>query len=254
MKLTIDSAAGTLTRHDGVEETTIGLFTKEAFEALSLEWIRLGYSLSYYHTFSWFGLPILQLPEDLIRLQEVIFQLKPQVIVETGVYQGGSMLFYASLLEAMGQGRVIGIDLHIPPSVRQAIESNPLGARVSLIEAGSTDTATLDLVKQAIGPGGPVMVMLDSDHSKQHVAAELEAYAPLVTKGSWLVVADGYVKDVWDLPRAEKEWKTDNPFEAAREFALRHPEFVQATPKWVCNESPLTENITYFPGGWFQRL
>jgi cephalosporin hydroxylase len=254
MKLTIDSVAGTLTRHDGVEETTIGLFTKEGFEALSLEWIRLGYSLSYYHTFSWFGLPILQLPEDLIRLQEVIFQLKPQVIVETGVYQGGSMLFYASLLEAMGQGRVIGIDLRIPSGVRAAIESSPLRGRISLIEAGSTDPATLELVRQSIGPDAPVMVMLDSDHSKRHVAAELEAYAPIVTRGSWLVVADGYVKDVWDLPRAMKEWQTDNPFEAAREFALRHPEFVQGPPKWVCNESPLAENVTYFPGGWFRRL
>lgn len=253
MKFTIDSVAGTLTRQDGGEETTIGLFTKEAFEALSLEWIRLGYSLSYYHTFSWFGLPILQLPEDLIRLQEVIFQLKPQVIVETGVYQGGSMLFYASLLEAMGQGRVIGVDQRIPASVRQTIESSPLGARISLVEAGSTEPATLERIREAIGPAAPVMVMLDSDHSKAHVAAELEAYAPLVTRGSWLVVADGYVKDVWDLPRAEKEWKTDNPFEAAREFALRHPEFVQSPPKWVCKESPLAENVTYFPGGWFQR-
>jgi cephalosporin hydroxylase len=253
MKFTIDSVAGTLTRQDGGNETTIGLFTKEAFEALSLEWIRLGYSLSYYHTFSWFGLPILQLPEDLIRLQEVIFQLKPRVIVETGVYQGGSMLFYASLLEAMGEGRVIGVDQRIPPSVREAIESNPLAARISLVEAGSTEPSTLERLRAAIGAAAPVMVMLDSDHSRTHVAAELEAYAPLVTKGSWLVVADGYVKDVWDLPRAEKEWKTDNPFEAAREFASRHPEFVQAPPRRVCNESPLAENVTYFPGGWFQK-
>jgi cephalosporin hydroxylase len=254
MKLTIDSLAGTLTRDDGKTETTIGLFTKEAFEALSLEWIRLGYSLSYYHTFTWLGLPILQLPEDLVRLQEVIFQLKPQVIVETGVYQGGSMLFYASLLEAMGQGKVIGIDQQIPPAVRQALENHPLSRRISLIEADSTAPATLNLVREAIGTGAPVMVMLDSDHSKQHVAAELEAYASLVTPGSWIVVADGYVKDVWDLPRAEPAWKTDNPFEAAREFALRHPEFRQTQPAWLQSESPLTQNVTYFPGGWFQRL
>lgn len=253
MKLVIDTVGRTLTRQDEGSETTVGLYTKEAFEALSLQWIRVGYSLQYYHTFTWFGLPVLQLPEDLVRMQELIYRVKPQVIIETGVFQGGSMLFYASLLEALGQGRVIGIDLQIPPSVRRNIEAHPLSARISLIEASSIETSTLDRVKQAVGAAGPVLVILDSDHSRRHVAAELEMYAPLVTPGSWIVVADGYMKDISDVPRALPEWKTDNPFEAAREFAARHPEFLHAQPEWPCNDSPLTENVTYFPGGWFQR-
>src|ERR1700733_2926520 len=113
MKLVIDTVAQTLTRHDEGSETTIGFYTKECFEAISLEWIRVGYSLSYYHNFTWFGLPILQLPQDLVRMQELIYQVRPQVIIETGVFQGGSLLFYASLLDAMGDGRVIGGDLEI---------------------------------------------------------------------------------------------------------------------------------------------
>jgi cephalosporin hydroxylase len=254
MKLVIDTTGGTLTRHEGTSETTVGLFTKEAFEAISLEWIRVGYSLAYYHTFSWFGIPILQLPEDLVRMQEIIFRVRPQVIIETGVFQGGSMVFYASMLEALGQGKVIGIDLQIPPAVREKIEKHELGKRISLIEGSSTDAATVEQVKQMIGGAGPVLVMLDSDHSKAHVAAELEAYAPLVTKGSWIIVADGYMKDIWDVPRAVPEWKTDNPYEAAREFVVRHPEFRNAPPGKPDESSPLTENITYFPGGWLQRV
>jgi cephalosporin hydroxylase len=255
MKLVIDTVARTLTRQDGVTENTVGLYTKEAFEALSLEWVRVGYSLAYYHTFTWFGLPILQLPEDLVRMQEVIYHLKPQVIIETGIFHGGSMVFYASLLEALGgEGRVIGIDLEILPSVREKIAAHPLSKRITLLEGSSTDLAIVEQVKRLVGLAAPVLVVLDSDHSKQHVAAELELYASVVTPGSYMVATDGYMKDIWDVPRALPEWKMDNPYEAAREFAPRHPEFLHAPPTWVHREGELTENITYFPGGWFQRL
>src|SRR5580658_8206528 len=101
MKLVIDTTQATLTRVEGATETALPLYSKEAFEALSLEWVRVGWSLKYYHNFTWFGLPILQLPEDVIRLQEVIYQVRPQAIVETGVFRGGSLLFHASLLKAL---------------------------------------------------------------------------------------------------------------------------------------------------------
>src|SRR6266700_3548803 len=111
MKIVIDTTAQTLTQGNGAAENTVGLYTKEAFEALSLAWVRVGWSLQYYHNFTWFGLPVLQLPEDLLRLQEVIYAVRPVVIVETGVFHGGSLLFPASLLVAMGMGqaRVFGI-------------------------------------------------------------------------------------------------------------------------------------------------
>jgi cephalosporin hydroxylase len=254
MKIVIDTAAQTLTQQGGAAESTIGLFTKEAFETLSLAWVRVGWSLKYYHTFSWFGLPILQFPEDLLRLQEVIYAVRPAVIVETGVFLGGSLLFHASLLAAMGEGKVIGIDCEIPPHIREALCQHPLAPRISLLEGNSTDPQVVSQVASLIGSAGPVLVILDSDHTREHVARELECYAPLVTKGSYIVASDGIMKDLYDVPRALPAWKTDNPFEAANAFAARHPEFRQQQPPWLSHDSPLTENVTYWPGAWLRRV
>jgi cephalosporin hydroxylase len=254
MKIVIDTAAQTLTQADGTAENTVGLYTKEAFEALSLAWVRVGWSLQYYHNFTWFGLPILQLPEDLLRLQEVIYALRPAVIVETGVYQGGSLLFHASLLAAMGEGKVIGVDLEIPQQTRDALSRHPLAPRISLFEGDSTDPKIVAQVAEMAGSAGPVLVILDSGHSRDHVARELECYAPLVTQGSYIVATDGIMKDISDVPRALPEWKTDNPFEAANDFAARHPEFRQQPPAWLSRQGVLTENVTYWPGAWLQRV
>jgi len=256
MKLVIDTAAQTLSRQQDGAETTVPLFSREAFEALSLEWVRVGWSLEYYHTFSWFGLPILQLPEDLLRLQEVIFALRPAVILETGVFQGGSLLFHASLLEAMGlaDSKVIGIDISIPAHTRAALEAHALGRRITLIENDSTAPQVLTQVAAAVQGKAPVLVILDSNHTTDHVLRELEAYAPLVTPGSYLVATDGIMKDISDVPRASAEWKTDNPFTAAAQFAARHPEFEHGQPPWLFQQSPLQENVTYWPGAWFKRL
>jgi cephalosporin hydroxylase len=259
MKIVIDTAAQTLTQVNGAVENTVGLFTKDAFEALSLAWIRVGWSLQYYHNFTWFGLPILQLPEDLLRLQEVIYALRPAVIVETGVYQGGSLLFHASLLEAMGlkptvEGKVIGVDREIPQSTREALRSHPLAHRISLLEGDSTDPKIVEQVTGLVGSAGPVLVILDSGHTRDHVARELECYAPLVTKGSYIVATDGIMKDLAEVPRALPEWKIDNPFEAANEFAARHPEFRQQPPPWPSHHGVLTENVTYWPGAWLKRV
>jgi len=254
MKLVIDTTARTLTQIDGATERSFGLYTKEAFEALSLEWVRVGWSLQYYHNFSWFGLPVLQLPEDLLRLQEVVYALRPAVIVETGVYQGGSLLFHASLLAAMGEGKVIGIDREISPHTREALCRHPLAPRISLLEGDSTDPKIVAQVADRIGSADPVLVILDSGHTRAHVARELECYAPFVTRGSYIIATDGIMKDLSDVPRALPEWKTDNPFEAAYEFAAQHPEFRQQHPQWLTQQGPLTENVTYWPGAWLQRV
>jgi cephalosporin hydroxylase len=264
MKIVIDTAEATLTCHEGGSATAsaatpLGLFTKEAFEILSREWLRVGWSLKYYHTFTWFGLPILQLPEDLLRLQEVIYAVRPALIIETGVFLGGSLLFHASLLEGMGLtgASVIGIDQEIPPHVRRAIEEHRLHSRITLIEGDSTSADVLSEVTSrvsALNGGGPVLVILDSNHTRAHVARELESFAPLVTKGSYIVATDGVMKDLWDVPRAQPEWNFDNPFEAANDFAARHPEFLQEQPPWLSHDSPLTENVTYWPGAWLKKL
>lgn len=254
MKIIIDTTAGTLTEVVDGSETSTGLFTKHAFETLSREWVRTGWSLKYYHNFSWFGLPILQLPEDLLRLQEVVYQLRPNVIVETGVFRGGSLLFHASLCQAMGHGRVIGIDREIASADREAISRHFLGPRITLLEGDSTDPAIVACVERLIGSAEPVLVILDSCHTKDHVARELACYARFVTTGSYIIAADGIMRDLSDVPGGMSEWKSDNPLAAATEFAARHPEYSQQQPAWLFHDGELTENVTYWPGGWLKRI
>ena len=125
MKLILDCTEGTLAIENAGERRTLGMYTKEAFELLSHQWVKLGWNQKYSHTFSWMGRPIIQLSEDMVRIQEVIYCIKPDVIIETGVAHGGSLIFYASLCKVMGQGRVIGIDTEIRPHNRKALEAHP---------------------------------------------------------------------------------------------------------------------------------
>jgi cephalosporin hydroxylase len=253
VKLVIDTVARTLAQSQNGQETTVPLFSKEAFEAVSLEWVRIGWSLCYYRNFSWFGHPILQLPEDLLRLQEVIYRVRPKIIVETGVYRGGSLLFHATLMEAMGTGSVIGIDQAIPGEVRQSIAAHRLGSRISLIEGNSTDPSVVSKAAKLIGPVEPVLVILDSGHSRDHVAGELAAYAPLVTVGSYIIATDGIMRDLVDVPGGKAEWTSDNPFTASNEFVESHPNFHQEQPPWLFQDGPITQNVTYWPGAWLKK-
>ncbi len=253
MKLIIDTDAGTLVEEHGTQRT-LNLYSAEAFEILSREWLRVGWDQKYPYTFSWMGRPVIQLPEDMIRMQEVIYRLKPDVILETGVAHGGSLVFYASLCKAMGQGRVIGVDLEIRPHNRQAIEAHELASYISLVEGDSVGAETLATVQSMIEPHERVLVILDSCHTKSHVKAELEAYHSLVSHGSYVVATDGIMMFVHDVPRGTPTWKDDHPEAAAREFAVAHPEFVLEQPAWPFNESALTKNVTHWPGAWLRRV
>lgn len=254
MKLTIDTEAQQLSLERGDDRRTIPLYSKEAFDLVSQQWVRVGWNQRYPYTFTWLGRPIIQLPEDMVRAQEVIFAVKPDVLVETGVAHGGSLIYYASLLRMLGNGRVIGIDIEIRPHNRKAIEEHPLSSSITLIDGSSTDHAVVENVRAKIRAGETVMVVLDSNHTKAHVAAELETYAPLVTMGSYIVATDGIMEDLYDVPRGATKWKTDNPSAAAREFAGNHKEFVLEQPKWPFNESQLDRNITHWPDAWLRRL
>jgi cephalosporin hydroxylase len=229
------------------------LYSREAFEALSREWVRIGWALRYYHTFTWCGQPVLQLPEDLVRWQEVVASLRPDVVIETGIHLGGSLLFHATLCEVLGNGRVIGIDREVSAGTRKALTGHRLSHRIAIVEGDSTSPVTMGAVRDLVGKDESVMVILDSDHSCQHVAHELEAYAPLVTPGSCIVVADGIMCDLADVPGGEAGWTEDNPATAARHFLAAHPEFVMREPEWRVNSSPLRSNITYWPHGWLWK-
>lgn len=233
--------------HDG---RVLPLYSREAFELISDLWLKVGWELKYPYTFSWLGFPILQIPEDMLRIQEVIYRLKPDVIIETGVAHGGSMIYYASLCKLMGHGMVIGVEKGL--RCREAVESHPLSSLIYLIEGDSTSPQVVgDVHAKCLGKR--VLVILDSDHSKEHVAKELEAYHDLILPGFYIVAADGNMADLADVPRGSPEWKWNNPQEAAKEFANRHPEFVIEQPDWPFNESQLTTNTTYWPSAWLRR-
>jgi cephalosporin hydroxylase len=250
MKITIDTDA----RRIDADGKSIDLYSDEGFRLVSDLWVKIGWNQKYSYTFSWFGVPVIQLPEDMLRFQETVFQLRPDVIIETGVAHGGSAVFSASLCKLMGKGRVIAIDIEIRPHNRARIEAHPLASLITLIEGSSTAPAVVNKVRSLIAPGETVLVILDSDHSFAHVAAELETYAPLVTKGSWIVATDGVMQVLEDAPRGRAGWADDNPARAAREFAARNPDFAIEEPAWPFNESTLKGNITHWPDAWLKRL
>ena len=215
------------------------LYTPEAFHELSRLWVTTGWALKYPYTFSWMGRPVIQLPEDMITVQEVIYRVKPDVIVETGVAHGGSLVFSASLCRAMGRGRVIGVDIEIRPHNRSAIEAHELFDLITLVEGSSVAPEVVAEVRDQIGPDETVLVILDSNHSYAHVAAELEAYAPLVTAGSYIVATDGVME--WRGGRAPGEpgWSTDNPKQAAADWQAANPDFVlEDPPPFVVQREP----------------
>jgi cephalosporin hydroxylase len=253
MRLTIDTEAKTLTVEERETRLEMDLYTKRAFELISQQWLKVGWNQKYPYTFSWMGRPIIQIPEDIIRIQEAIYQVKPDVIVETGIAHGGSLIFYASLCKAMEHGRIIGIDIEIRPHNRTAIEAHELFSYITLIEGSSTDQATVDQVRSLIKPGEKVLVILDSNHTYDHVLAELEVYHDLVAPGSYIVATDGSMYLLHDVPRGQPGWQTDNPTAAAHTFAQRHPEFSIEQPAWPFNESELTDVITHWPDAWLRR-
>jgi cephalosporin hydroxylase len=254
VKITIDSELNILTQELDGKSTSYDLYSAEAFEIVSQQWLKIGWDQKYTYTFSWMGRPIIQLPEDMVRIQEVIYRVKPDVIVETGVAHGGSLIYYAGLCKAMSRGRVIGVDVEIRPHNRKAIEAHELFPLVTLIEGDSVSSEVVDAVKALIKPGDVTMVILDSNHTKQHVLGELEAYHGLVTIGSYIVATDGIMRDLYDVPRGKREWADDNPAAAAADFAQSHPDFILEQPAWVFNESALTKNITHWPGAWLRKL
>jgi cephalosporin hydroxylase len=252
--LTIDEAHGrvVVSHEDGSAEEH-KFDTPEAFEAVSAAWLRCGWDVKYVYGFTWMGRPVIQLPEDMIRIQEVIWRVRPDVIVETGVAHGGSLIFYASLFEAMGHGRVIGIDIDIRAHNRTTIEAHRMAKRITLVQGSSTTPGTLTVVHQHIAPDERVMVVLDSNHSCSHVAAELDLYAPIVSPGCYIVACDGIMAQVAGAPRTAPDWTWNNPITAVEAFLVRNPDFVLDEPGFAFNEGAVRNHVTYWPKSYLRR-
>ena len=196
-------------------------------QALSRVWMREITPHRYAYNFSWMGRPIIQLPQDMMAMQEIICSVRPDLVIEAGIAHGGSVLFYASMLELLGHGEVVGIDIDIRPWNRQAIEAHPMSKRLRMIEGSSIDPQVITQVHD-LARGKRAVVVLDSNHSHEHVLAELEAFAPLVCIGGYCVVMDTAIED---MPAAfyedgRRPWgKGNNPKTAAAEFLSTHAEF-----------------------------
>ncbi len=208
----------------------------------------------YSYNFSWLGRPIIQYPQDMIAMQEIIWSVKPDLIIETGIAHGGSLIFSASMLELVAsctgnEGEVLGIDIDIRPHNRKAIEEHPMYKRISMIEGSSLAPEIVAQVVAKAKSKKRIIVCLDSNHTHEHVLAELEAYAPLTTVGSYCVVFDTIVEDMPKELSGDRPWGPgNNPKTAAREYLKSHPEF--AIDKRIQNKLA----ITVAPDGYLKRL
>jgi cephalosporin hydroxylase len=255
MTLTIiDDASAEVIVRDAAGERRFHLGSAEGFAAVSRAWLRAGWDAKHVYSFTWMGRPVIQLPEDMLRIQEVIFTLKPDVLIETGVAYGGSLVFYASLFKALDRGRVIGIDVEIRAHNRAAIEAHPLSDRIALIEGSSTDAAVVERVRNLVGPNDTVLVVLDSNHAKEHVLAELRTYGPLVSIGSYIVASDGVMEQIAGGPRTKDDWSWNNPRQAALQFAREDSRFELHEPEWLFNEGAVRDRVTYWPDAFLRRV
>lgn len=252
MKIDFEKSVVEVTGADG-GPMSLPFASPEAFREVTRAWLRVGWDTKYVYGFTWLGRPIIQLPDDMIRLQEVIYAVQPDLIIETGIAHGGSLIFSAGLCRLIGKGRVLGIDIEIRPKNRQAIESHSLASSISMIEGSSIAPEVVQEVKKRVNPGEKVLIFLDSCHTKDHVLAELEAYGPLVSPGSYIVAMDGIMQDVVGAPRTSPDWSVNNPQTAVREFLASHPEFSLVEPEFPFNEGLVKDRVTYWPNAFLKR-
>jgi cephalosporin hydroxylase len=208
----------------------------------------------YSYNFSWLGRPIIQYPQDIVAMQELIWSIQPEIIIETGIAHGGSLILSASMLElnaacgGPGDAGVLGIDIDIRPHNRTAIESHPMSRRITMLEGSSVTPGIVEQVK-ARAAGKRALVCLDSNHTHDHVLAEMRAYAPLVSVGSYCVVFDTVIEDVPAEIYSDRPWGPgNNPGTAVAEYLKSHPEFE------IDRQIDHKLQISVAPGGYLKRV
>ena len=207
----------------------IGAFgNDDEFRALSSQFRSMALERKYMNNFSWLGRPLIQLPMDAMAMQEIIWAVKPDLVIETGIAHGGSLVLSASMLEMLGHGEVVGVDIEIRDHNRAAIEAHPLAHRIAMIEGSSVAPDVVAQVHQRAAGKKKILVCLDSNHTHEHVLAELKAYAGLVSVDSYIIVFDTFVEDMPDdYVWTDRPWsKGNNPKTAVWEWIKDHPEFV----------------------------
>jgi cephalosporin hydroxylase len=204
----------------------------------------------YSYNFSWMGMPIVQYPQDIMAMQEIIWRVKPDLIIETGIAHGGSLVFYASMLELTGKGEVLGIDIDIRPHNKLAIEAHPMIKRITMLQGSSISQEILAQVKQRVVGKSKVLVVLDSNHTHDHVLEELNLYASFVSRDSYMIAFDTVVEDLpTNYDHGTRPWgKGNNPKTAVWEFLKSNTDF--EIDKTVENKLL----ITVAPDGYLKRV
>lgn len=215
-----------------VHDRIIAIGQDEELKSRAHAFMEASLKPKYSYNFSWLGRPIIQYPQDMVAMQEIIWSVQPDLIIETGIAHGGSLIFYAAMLELVAactghQGEVVGIDIDIRPHNRKAIEEHPMYRRITMIEGSSVDSVNIAQIVDMTKGKQRILVCLDSNHTHEHVLAELQAYALLTSVGSYCVVFDTIVEDMPRKLSGDRPWGPgDNPKTAVFEYLQSHPEFV----------------------------
>ena len=222
------------------------------FKNLTKSWFKSSEKFQYSYHFSWMGRPIIQYPQDIVALQELIWKIKPDLIIETGIARGGSLIFSASMLQLIGNGSVVGIDVDIRKHNRIEIEKHPMFKRIKMIEGSSIDEKIVKKVYRLAKNKKRILVILDSNHSHSHVLKELELYSPLVKKNNYLIVFDTVIEDISTpstLSHKNRPWgKGDNPKTAVKIFLKNNKRFV------IDDEIENKLMITVAPSGFLKCI
>jgi cephalosporin hydroxylase len=222
----------------------------ETLRALTRQWFTQASKHEYSYHFTWMGRPIIQFPQDILAMQEIIWRVQPDLIIETGIAHGGSLVFHASMLELLGgDRRVVGIEIDLRSHNREAITAHPMFKRIELIDGSSTDPNVVERVRAIADRYQQVLVVLDSNHAHDHVLAELRSYSPLVTAGSYLVVFDTVIEDLPPDFFPNRPWSVgDNPKTAVRQFLRESDRFE------IDHELDRKLLITVAPDGYLKCL
>ena len=215
-------------------------------EEKALEWVKVAHANRLTYEIDWLGVPIIQTPEDMVLMQELIVTIQPDIIIETGIAHGGSLIYYASLCELLQKGKVIGIDIDIRDHNKQVIQSHPLSKRIEMLQGSSTSEDIIEQVKRLLPDDATVMVCLDSDHTKDHVVKELQLYQHFVTPGSYLVVFDTNTSQLAEQGVCEDQFINNGPLEAIEEF-------LRTTTDFEIDTAYNKLYISYSPNGYLRR-
>ena len=232
-----------------VKNNISSLAEDQDVQALSRIWLREITRHKYAYNFSWMGRPLIQFPQDMIAMQEIIWDIKPDLIIETGIAHGGSLIYYASLLQLIGgDGYVLGIDVDIRAHNRREIENHPMYEHIKMIEGSSISSTTIAQVKEHTKNKKSILVILDSNHTHEHVLKELILYSPFVTRSSYMVVFDTLLEDMPDDLVNNRHWgKGNNPKTAVQEWLKTNNDFE------VDSNIEYKLLITAAPGGYLKR-